>query len=82
MAVVENPAAVVVIANKATGFERVANSHGREILEDVVRTAAVGFGFAEDVRQGVLLGVGVDDLDLINDEVACCENALALGVHD
>ena len=77
LAVLENPAAVVVVTDEATGFERIVDLHGGKILEDVVGTAAVGLRFREDVGEGVLLGVDIDDLDLIDDEISGGEDSLA-----
>ena len=53
-----------------------------EVLEDIVRAAAVGRGLAEDAGEHFLVGVVVDDFDVIDDEVACGEETEAIGVWE
>jgi len=65
-----------VVADKADGAEGESAVHASEVLEQIVGPAAVAAGLAQHVGQTVLLGPGVDDLDLVEDEVAAREDTL------
>ena len=77
LAVALDPLAIGVVADEPAGGERELDLHRREVLEDVIRAAAVGTRFAQDAREHVLSGVAIDDLDVIDDEIAGGKNALA-----
>ena len=77
LAVAQDPVAIRILADQAGGCQREGGFHGRQILQHIIGTTAVGRGFAQDIAQHVLQRVGVDGLDVIDDEVATGEDAIA-----
>ena len=77
-AIAQNPRAIRIVADEARGLQRVADAHGGEVFEHVVGAAAVRGGFAVDEGEHVLLGIAIDELDVIDDEIAAGEDSSAM----
>jgi hypothetical protein len=79
LAVSQNPVAIGITSHQSGRRQRIIHPHGGQILQHIVRPAAIATGLAADVSQHVLLRVGIDELDVVDDEIAACENACAHG---
>ena len=77
LAVALNPLSVGVIANEAARREGELDLHGSKVTKNIVRAAAIRTRLAQDARKHVLGGVGIDDLNVVDDEIADGEDALA-----
>ena len=78
LAITQNPVAIGIMADEACGFEWIADPHRCKVLEDIVGTAAVRGRLALDEGEHVLLGVAVDELDVIDDEISAGEDSCAI----
>jgi hypothetical protein len=77
LAVAQNPAAIGIRADESGGGQGVTAMHGSEIFEHVVGTTTVGGGFTLNEGQHVLLWPRVDELDVVDDEIATGEDSCA-----
>ena len=81
LAIFDDPVAVGVVSDEADGFEREVGVELAKVFEDVIRTSAVAHGFGLDGGEGVLLGPGVDDFDVVRDEVSSGDDSFSVRRH-
>ena len=77
MAIVENPLTIRVISDDTAGLQSELWIQLGKVFQHVVGAAAVRALLADDERKRVLVGVGVDQFDVVDDPVAGGEDACA-----
>src|SRR5580693_4732819 len=70
-----NPLAVRIRADQSDARQRKGGSQFGKVNQDIERTAAIADGFGLNIGQGVLLGIGVDKLQLVDNPIASREDA-------
>jgi hypothetical protein len=73
-----NPVSVIIRADQADACERKWSAQAGQVKEHVEWTAAVAGRFRQDVGERILLRIGVDDFQFVDDPVPSSEDTLAL----
>ena len=75
-----NPVPIGIRADQADACERKGGAQAGEVEEHIEWAAAIAGCFRQDVRERVLLRIGVDEFQLVDDPVAAGEDSFA-GTH-
>jgi len=73
-----NPFSMSIRADQADACERKWSAQAGQVKEHVEWTSAVAGRFGQDVGERILLRIGVDDFQFIDDPVPSSEDTLAL----
>ena len=71
-----NPPSIRIGPDEADARQRKRCAQSGQIDQNIERTAAIADRFAQNIRQRILLGIGVNDFEIINDPVASGEDSL------